>query len=97
MFDRREISKVVKVSDPENWYNQKSVVVKLFICPEYKGSTDVRILVLSIDDFAMEYTRTCYTQTGIDCTYNLMKKYIFDRIPKKISCKWLYEHGFFPL
>lgn len=97
MFDNKELSKVVKVSDPENWYDQKSVIVKLFICPEYKGSTDVRILVVSIDDFAMEYTRTCYTQAGIDCTYNLMKEHMFDTIPKKISCKWLYEHRFFPI
>ena len=30
MYDRRELSKVVKVSDPEMWYNQKTVKVKLF-------------------------------------------------------------------
>lgn len=96
MFDNKEISKVVKVSDPEIWYNQNTVMVKLFVCPEYKGTTDVRILVESIDDFAMEYTRTCYSQADIDCTYNLMKEHMFDMIPKKISCKWLYEHGFFP-
>ena len=96
MHDRRERSKVVKVSDPENWYNQKAVTVKLFVCPEHKGETDVRIFVESIDDFAMEYTRTCYTNAGVEYTYALMEKNMFDAMPKKISYKWLLEHGYFP-
>ena len=96
MYDRRELSKVVKVSDPENWYNQKTVTVKLFITPEYLGETDVRIFVESIDDFAMEYTRACYGQEDIDCTYKLMKENMFDKLPKKISYSWLLEHGYFP-
>lgn len=95
-YDKREISKIVKISDSENWYNQKTVKVKLFICPEYKGRTDVRILVESIDDFAMEYTRDCYGQADIDSTYKLMKEHMFDKLPRKISCKWLLEHGYFP-
>jgi hypothetical protein len=96
MYDRREICKTVKVSDPENWYNQKTVKVKLFICPEYEGKTDVRLFVESIDDFAMEYTRECYGQADIDYTYKLMKEFMYDRLPKKISYGWLLEHGFFP-
>ena len=96
MHDRRELTKTVKVSDPENWYNQKTVTVKLFVCTEHDGETDVRIFVESIDDFAMEYTRTCYNHAGIDCTYKLMKDNMFDKLPKKISYKWLLEHGYFP-
>lgn len=96
MYDRRELSKVVKVSDPWMWYNQKTVTVKLFINPEFKGKTDVRIFVESIDDFAMEYTRECYNQEDVDYTYDRMKKYMFDTMPRKISCKWLREHGYFP-
>ena len=96
MYDRRELCKVVKVSDPEMWYNQKTVKVKLFINPEYQGRTDVRLFVESIDDFAMEYTRECYGQADIDYTYDRMKKYMFDTMPKKINCKWLREHGYFP-
>lgn len=96
MYDRRELCKTVKVSDPEMWYNQKTVKVKLFICPEYKGNTDIRIFVESIDDFAMAYTRECHNRADIDYTYKLMKETIFDKLPKKISCKWLLKHGFFP-
>ena len=96
MLDRRELTKVVKVSDPENWYNQKTVTVKLFVCPEYQGQTDVRIFVESIDDFAMEYTRTCCGSADVDCTYKLMKENMFDKLPKKISYRRLLEHGYFP-
>ena len=96
MHDRRELSKVVKVSDPEMWYNQKTVKVKLFICPEYKGTTDVRLFVETIDDFAMEYTRTCHGCADIECTYKLMKENMFDKLPKKVSYGWFLEHGYFP-
>ena len=96
MYDRRELSKVVKVSDPDMWYNQKTVKVKLFICPEYKGTTDVRLFVETIDDFAMEYTRTCHTQAGVEHTYALMEKNMFDKLPKKVSYGWFLEHGYFP-
>lgn len=94
--DRKELSKVVKVSDPENWYRQDTVVVKLFICPEYEGKTDVRIFIESIDDFAMEYTRTCYSAADIECTYKIMKENMFDKMPDSISYSWLLEHGYFP-
>lgn len=96
MYNRRELCKTVKVSDPWMWYNQKAVQVKLFICPEYEGKTDVRLFIESIDDFAMEYTRECLGQEDIDYTYDRMKKYLYDKMPRKISCKWLSEHGFFP-
>ena len=96
MYDRRELSKTIKVSDPENWYRQKTVKVKLFVCPEYKGKTDVRIFIESIDDFAMEYTRDCYSQESVDYTYQMMKENMYDKMPKKISYSWLLEHGYFP-
>ena len=96
MYDRRELSKVVRVSDPEMWYNQMTVEVKLFVNPEYQGRINVRLFVESIDDFAMEYTRTCYTNAGVEYTYALMEKNMFDAMPKKISYKWLLEHGYFP-
>ena len=96
MYDRRELSKVVRVSDPEMWYNQKTVEVKLFVNPEYQGRINVRLFVESIDDFAMEYTRECFDQADVDYTYDRMKKYLYDKMPKRISCKWLSEHGFFP-
>lgn len=96
MYDRRELSKVAKVSDPENWYNQKTVTVKLFICPEYERKIDVRIFVESIDDFAMEFTRTCYSRNEANSVYELMKENMFDKLPRKISYKWLLEHGYFP-
>ena len=96
MYNRKELSKVVKVSDPEMWYNQKTVTVSLFVSPEYQGITDVRLFVESIDDFAMEYTRQCFGQADVDYTYDRMKKYLYDKMPKRISCKWLSEHGFFP-
>lgn len=94
-MDRKELSKTVKVSDPERWYNQKTVVVKLFVCPKHQGKTEVRMYIESIDDFAMEYSRVCYYDSEIECAYNYMKKYMFDKMPKTISYKWLREHGYF--
>lgn len=96
MNDTKELSKVVKVSDPECWYNRDKVIVKLFICPEYKGVITVRLLVESIDDFAMEYSRDCYSSEHARHTYNLMKDNLFDKLPKEISYNWLLEHGYFP-
>ena len=94
MYDKRELCKTVKVSDPENWYGRDTVEVKLFICPEYNKKTNVRILIKSIDDFMMEHTRDCYSQADIDATYKQMKQYMFDRLPDEISCTWLFEHGY---
>lgn len=96
MHDRRELSKVVKVSDPECWYDRDEVTVRLFVCSEHRGKTNVRLFVESIDDFAMEYTRECYSSASVDYTYKLMKENMFDTIPKEISYKWLLEHGYFP-
>lgn len=95
MYDRKELCKTVKVKDPEMWGNQKTVKVKLFICPEFRGKTDVKIMVESIDDFAMQYTRTCYYSEYIDRMYKLIKENLFDKMPKKISYGWLIEHGYF--
>lgn len=96
MYDRKEISKIVKVSDPEKWYGQDTIKVSLFICPEYQGETDVRILIESIDDFAMEYTRTCHRPSRVNFVYEIMKVNMFDTMPEEISYKWLLEHGYFP-
>ena len=96
MHDKKELSKVVKVSDPEYWYNRDEVTVSLFICPKYRGVTTVRLFVESIDDFAMEYSRNCYGQEDIEHTYKLMKEHMFDTMPGKISYNWLLEHGYFP-
>lgn len=96
MHDRNELSKVVKVSDPECWYGRDEVTVRLFICPECEGKILVRLFVESIDDFAMEYSRDCYSQKSAEHTYKLMKENMFDKMPEKISYSWLLEHGYFP-
>jgi hypothetical protein len=96
MHDRRELSKVVKVSDPECWYGRDEVTVRLFVYELFKGKFNVRLFVESIDDFAMEYTRECYSSASVDYTYKLMKENMFDTMPKEISYKWLLEHGYFP-
>lgn len=95
MHDRKELSKVVKVSDPECWYGRDEVTVRLFICPEYKGMITVRLFVESIDDFAMEYSRDCYSPGEVEHTYELMKEHMYDKMPEKISYSWLLEHGYF--
>ena len=96
MHDRKELSKVVKVSDPEYWYGRDEVTVRLFICPECEGNILVRLFVESIDDFAMEYSRDCYGSEHAKHTYKLMKENMFDKLPEEISYSWLLEHGYFP-
>ena len=90
--------KIVKVSDPENWYNQNEVEVGLYVTPPYHGSVLVRVFVETIDDFAvsLDYKvgETC--TEGIQWVYNHYKTFIFDRIPDVVSLEWFYEHGFMP-
>lgn len=91
-----KLSKKVKVSDPEMWYGQKEVEVNLFVCPPFRDVVYVKLTVESIDDFMMEYYCDTYGESDTKTTYNRMKKYMYDKIPRKINCRWLLEHGFFP-
>lgn len=88
--------KRVKVSDPDMWYQENEVDVQLYVTPAYKGTVQVKILVSSIDDFAVSYIQECnekYTDY-IRSIYDHMKKWMFDRIPEVINIEWLYEHGY---
>lgn len=94
MFHR--LTKTVKVSDPDMWYQQNEVDVSLYVSPPYKGTVQVKILVSSIDDFAVAYIQECnekYTDY-IKSLYNHMKEWMYDRMPEEISVDWLYEHGY---
>jgi hypothetical protein len=95
-FER--LTKTVRVADSENWYNQDTVDVSLFVTPPYLGITTVRILITTIDDFMVAYDHECYTQYGesIKWIYNHMKQWMYDKMPEEISLGWLYEHGYLP-
>lgn len=94
VYDKKEIKKTVCVSDPVNWYDKSTITIKLFVCPPWKGKTDVRCYAESCDDFAMYLDFDCYDQACIQPTYDYMKKYIYDRMPEIISQEYLAEHGF---
>lgn len=90
--------KIVKVSDPENWYNQNEVEVSLYVTPPYHGTVWVRVFVDTIDDFAVSLDHEIgedYTE-AIKWVYNHYETFIFDRIPEVVSLEWFYEHGFMP-
>ena len=94
MFPR--LTKKVKVSDPNMWYQKNEVDVSLFVTPPYKGTVYVKIRISSIDDFAVAYTYECdekYADCIID-TYNHLKEWMYDRMPEEVSLVWLYEHGY---
>lgn len=92
--------KIVKVSDPENWYRANEVEVSLYVTPPYHGKVLVRIFVDTIDDFAVsldseEIGETC--TDAIKWIYNHYETFIFDRMPEVVSLEWFYEHGFLPV
>ena len=90
--------KIVKVSDPECWYQQNEVKVSLYVTPSYHGTVYVRIFVDTIDDFAVSLDcEVGETNTDeIKWIYNHYETFIFDRMPEVVSLEWFYEHGFLP-
>ena len=92
------LTKTVAVTDPDNWYGQDTVTVSLFITPPFRGRVAIRILIRSIDDFAVLYDIEKYenNKDGIKWAYNHLKEWLYDRMPDKISLDWLYEHGYLP-
>lgn len=91
--------KTVKVSDPENFYQQDTVEVALYITPPYKGNAKVRVLIITIDDkaFALETDVSAQYRDYINSIYDHYKTWIYDRMPEEISLAWLFEHGFLPV
>lgn len=95
----RKMIKIVKVSDPECWYNQDTVEVGLYVTPPYNGKVVVRVFVDTIDDFAvsLDYEIGETYTDAIKWVYNHYKTFIFERIPETVSLDWFYEHGFMPV
>jgi hypothetical protein len=91
--------KTVKVSDPENFYQQDTVEVALYITPQYKGETKVRVQIITIDDksWALETEVGAQYRDYINSIYDHYKTWIYDRMPEEISLVWLFEHGFLPV
>lgn len=94
-----QLSKTVKVSDPENWYRQNTVNVSLYVTSPFENKTMVRIFVFTIDDFAvsLDYEAESKYEDQIKFIYNHFKKWIYDKIPDEVSLAWFYEHGFLPV
>ena len=93
-----ELTKLVKVTDPECWYGKDMVKVSLFVTPPYKGVVLIRIMVKSIDDKLIVHDIECEADNeyGIKSWYEHSKRWLYDKMPKKISTAWLYEHGYLP-
>lgn len=97
-MDFERLTKLVYVTDKENWYGKDMVKVSLFVTPPYKEKVIVRIFIETIDDFAVTYDYECeekYTDQ-IKWAYNHIKTWMYDKMPKKINLGWLYEHGYLP-
>lgn len=98
-WSKRELVKIVKVSDPWNWYGENEIQVKLFCLLPRKGcnyASEIRVLASSIDDFMMciDICVQRDSQQCVDNTYSYAKNYIFDAIPEEVNCQWLFDHGF---
>lgn len=95
-FER--LTKLVYVTDKENWYGKDMVKVSLFVTPPYKEKVLVRIFIETIDDFAVTYDYECEEKYAdqIKWAYNHIKTWMYDKMPKKINLGWLYEHGYLP-
>lgn len=96
MLERLE--KIVRVTDPEDWYGQNTVEVSLFVTPPYKDKVRVRILIQSVDDFMVSYDYECNNddKDHIKWIYSHLKEWMYDRMPEEIDLTWLYEHGYLP-
>lgn len=88
------LTKTVRVSDPERWYGQETVEVKLSVLPEFQKQRDVQILIKSIDDFMMYHRKPCYNDRQVKDMWNRAKTYMYDAMPNEISVEWLLEHGY---
>lgn len=97
-MDFERLTKTVRVTDPENWYNKDTVDVSLFVTPAFRGVVTVRILISTIDDFMVVYDHQCYAQykESIKWAYNHLKQWMYDKMPDEIDLGWLYEHGYLP-
>lgn len=89
----RHRAKIVKVAEPWLWYNNDRIVCKVWSCPYFdaneKAPTFVRIMFLSMDDFAMY--RDFFG--GLDEAWNEAME-VYDAVPEIIDNKWLEEKGF---
>lgn len=93
-FER--LTKTVRVSDPENWYERDTVDVWLYVTSPYENKVRVRVLIMTVDDFSVGYDWECDADNkgAIESAYNHLKEYMYDRMPEEISLDWLYEHGY---
>ena len=99
-WSKRTLTKIVKVSDPWNWYDETAIQIKLlelFPLPNWEHAEGIRVLASSIDDFMLCIDIACQrdSEACVENTYNFAKKYIFDTIPDEVSVDWLLEHGFY--
>lgn len=97
-MDFERLTKVVHVTDKENWYGKDTVKVSLYVTRPYKEKVLIRILVESIDDKLIVYDIECDADNKdeIKFWYEHLRRWLYDKIPKKISTAWLYEHGYLP-
>jgi hypothetical protein len=96
MNNQRDLTKVIKVSDPENWNNQDTVTVTLRVHYEHELKTFVRLRVGSVVAFVLECSKACFSEAATEHIYKLMKENMFDTLPEEVSYKWFLEHGYFP-
>ena len=83
--------KRVTVAEPECWYNRPDV--RVILGKVVGGRGGVRVFFESIDDFAVYQD---VNEWGEEANIDWAKKYLYDKIPKKVSLQWLYEHGYKP-
>ena len=86
-------AKIVKVAEPWQWYDNDRIVCKVWHDSYFdsieKGTTFVRIMFFSVDDFAMY--RNFFGE--LDEAWNKAKE-VYDNIPDVVDNKWLEENGF---
>lgn len=84
------LTKQVAVSDPENWGGKKRIDVKMYPV-RYSRSKTVRIF-FSTPEVVGIYRD--FDQWGFDDNWKWCKQWLYDQIPKQVSAKWLYKHGY---
>ena len=91
--------KTVKVSDTENFYQQDTVEVGIYITEPWLDKVQGRVFIYTIDDkaWALEQEIEAKYKDQIKFVYDHYKKWIYDKMPEEISLVWLYEHGFLPV
>jgi hypothetical protein len=84
---------MVKVSDPDNWDDQKTIEVALVMVSQPDNTFLIKLIADSGWKTGLEYEQVCSFEQDAQQVYAKLKTFLYDAMPKKISRNWCLTHG----